>query len=161
MLEALDQELVLRFFALKNQRARFKHGVDAFLTEYMEEVSDPESPLDFAYDAEEAVFRKTFDLLKYAFAEKAFAFSKQNKERVGCGLSMYHFEAITIGMQPIVPMLDPNDAVQSMDKFRGELTAIELDDAFAKITTGGGKNSPGLLKERIEFVEKRLGNAFT
>ena len=36
-LSAFDQELVLRFFALKNRRARFKHEVTDFLTEYMEE----------------------------------------------------------------------------------------------------------------------------
>ncbi|HUN59057.1 MAG TPA: DUF262 domain-containing protein, partial [Candidatus Binataceae bacterium] len=36
-LSAFDQELVLRFFALKNRRDQFKHEVSDFLTEYMEE----------------------------------------------------------------------------------------------------------------------------
>ncbi len=37
------------------------------------------------------------------------------------------------------------------------LKAIKLDEAFIKITQGGGKNSPGPLNDRIQFVKQRLG----
>lgn len=106
VLEAMDQELVLRFFALKNRRERFKHGVDDFLTEYMEQVSDPNAPLDFAYENEEAVFRKTFELLKRALGDKAFAFRNKAGNALAAGFSTYHFEAITIGMQPVIDKLN-------------------------------------------------------
>jgi len=36
---------------------------------------------------------------------------------------------------------------------------IKLDPAFLGIRTGGGKNSPGPLQERIGFVEKKLQQA--
>lgn len=38
-----DQELVLRYFAYKNDRGSYVHDVSDFLTEYMEAVSDPEN----------------------------------------------------------------------------------------------------------------------
>lgn len=159
-LEAMNQELVLRFFALKNRIDRFKHGVDDFLTEYMEEVSDPTSPIDFSYRLEENIFKKTFDILAHALAEKAFAFRNKTGTGLSAGFSMYHFEAITVGLQKI---LDDIDIVNSDDisKLKNILTEIKLDDKFMSLTTGGGKNSPGLLKKRIDFVGSRLLNAFT
>ncbi|MBZ5623614.1 MAG: DUF262 domain-containing protein [Acidobacteriia bacterium] len=57
-LEAFDQELVLRFFAMKNYRHAFKHDVGDFLTKYMEAVSDPTTALPFDFEAEDATFGK-------------------------------------------------------------------------------------------------------
>ena len=34
--------------------------------------------------------------------------------------------------------------------------AIKLDPDFIRMTTGGGKNSPGPLQDRIGFVEGRV-----
>jgi hypothetical protein len=76
---AFNQELVLRFFALKNRRARFRHEVSDFLTEYMEDVSDDSKLEEFDYVAEEAVFRKTFGVLRAALAEFSFAFAKKDR----------------------------------------------------------------------------------
>jgi hypothetical protein len=159
LLEAMDQELVLRFFAFRNNASGFKHGIDDFLTAYMESVADPEKPVDFDYLKEEAAFRKTFELLNKALADKAFAFRNKSGAQLASGFSVYHFEAITMGLQVILNRLNPDDP-DVIVKLKTELTAIKLDDDFAKMTTGGGKNSSGLLKARIEFVEKRLRNAF-
>src|SRR5262249_8612063 len=64
LLSAFDQELVVRFFALKNRRERFKHEVSDFLTEYMEDVADDKKPEVFDYPSEQACFEKTFEALK-------------------------------------------------------------------------------------------------
>jgi hypothetical protein len=56
-LSAFDQELVLRFFALKNRREKFKHEVADFLTEYMEDVVDAEKLEKFNYGFEESIFK--------------------------------------------------------------------------------------------------------
>jgi hypothetical protein len=159
MLSAVDQELVLRFFALKNRRNRFKHEVSDFLTEYMEDVADPGKPEVFAYPEEEVVFRKTFELLKAALGEKAFAFRNKAGNALAAGFSMYHYEAITIGLQTVIAKIDPNDAAQ-IATLRESLTQIKLDAHFVQLTTGGGKNSPGPLNDRIGFVGQRLTHAF-
>lgn len=159
VLEAVDQELVLRFFALKNRRDKFKHEVSDFLTEYMEQIADSTHPETFAYKAEAAVFNKTFACLEQALADKAFAFRNKAGTDLAAGFSIYHFEAITIGLQKVLSKLDPKDQV-AMSKLRDELKKAKLDPAFVKLTTGGGKNSPGPLAARIKFVEDILSNAF-
>lgn len=159
VLSAIDQELVLRFFALKNRRAGFKHEVADFLTEYMEDIADPQPRENFVYAEEERVFRKTFSVLKESLGEKSFAFRNKARTALAAGFSMYHYEAVSIGLQVVLEKLDPQDADQ-MQKLRDTLTTIKLDSAFVTMTTGGGKNSPGPLNARIGFVEERLRNAF-
>ena len=159
ILSAIDEELVLRFFALKNRRERFKHDVSDFLTEYMEQVADPENPEQFAYSEEELIFNKTFEILKRTLADKAFAFRNKTKDGLAAGFSVYHFEAITVGLQTIIDKLNPDDQTM-MNNLREVLRQTKLNDQFVGLTTGGGKNSPGPLKDRITFVEQRLRNAF-
>jgi Protein of unknown function DUF262 len=159
VLSAVDQELVLRFFALKNRRASFKHEVSDFLTEYMEDIADPVPRETFVYADEELIFRKTFQLLKNSLGEKSFAFRNKARTALAAGFSMYHFEAITIGLQAVIGRLDPNSQ-NDVGRLRETLTAIKLDEEFFALTAGGGKNSPGLLSRRIGFVERRLQDAF-
>jgi hypothetical protein len=159
VLSAVDQELVLRFFALKNRRNRFKHEVSDFLTEYMEDIADPEKPEQFQYAAEEAIFVKAFTILKNTLADKSFAFRNKAGTALAAGFSMYHFEAVTIGLLAVIDKLNPADAAQ-MDALRAVLTEIKLNPDFVRMTQGGGKNSPGPLNDRIGFVEERLRNAF-
>jgi hypothetical protein len=158
-LSAFDQELVLRFFALKNRRDKFRHDVSDFLTEYMEDVSDVEKAETFDYAAEETSFRKTFEALRLALSEYAFAFANRNRTALSSGFSTYHFEAITIGLQDILDKLALSDSAV-IEKLKAELTTIKLDPVFIQIASGGGKNSPGPLAERIGFVRDRLVHAF-
>ena len=154
-LGAFDQELVLRFFAMKNNRAAFKHDVGDFLTEYMEQVSDPEVALEFDFGAERAIFERTFAVLSAALGDQAFTYANKARSSLTHGFSVYHFEAITLGIQSRVVMIDPSDTVQ-VEKLKDVLTDIKLDPGFIRITTGGGKNSPGQLAERISFVQTRV-----
>lgn len=158
-LSAFDQELVLRFFALKNRRAKFKHEVTDFLTEYMEDVADPQINVNFDYAAEEQVFRRTFLALRRALGDLAFAIAYKTRDRLTAGFGAYHFEAITIGIQAVIERLDL-DSDATIKRLKEALMSIKLDPTFIDMTTGGGKNSPGPLNARISFVEERLNNAF-
>lgn len=158
-LSAFDQELVLRFFALKNRQARFKHDVSDFLTEYMEEVSDPSHAETFNYAAEESCFLRTFEALRKSMGDMSFAIAYKTRDRLTAGFGAYHFEAITIGLQEILDRLDL-DNPDTIETLKATLMAIKLDDEFIDMTTGGGKNSPGPLNARISFVRERLVNAF-
>lgn len=155
-----ERELVLRFFALKNNRAKFVHSVADFLTEFAEGVADsqPGDPR-FDYDAERAIFLKTFRLLVASIGDHAFGFANRSKDQLSLSFSIYHFEAVTLGLQRVINLLDPDDPEQ-MRRLNDSLRAIKLDPDFQTLTTGGGKNSPGPLKDRIDFVGDRLTNAF-
>jgi Protein of unknown function DUF262 len=154
-LGAFDQELVLRFFAFKNRREQFRHDVDDFFTEYMEDVSDPAKQLPFDYAAEQEIFLKTFTVLDRTLAEQSFTYANKARSRLTGGFSAYHYEAITVGLQSVLDRLHPDDPEQ-MARLKEELRSIKLDPEFIRITTGGGKNSAGLLRERIDFVKDRV-----
>lgn len=158
-LSAFDQELVLRFIAFKNRRDQFKHEVSDFMTEYMEDVADPEVDEKIDYDLEKQVFERTFSILQASLKDHSFAFAKKDRSDLATGFNIYHYEAITLGMQPILEALDPTNA-ELMERFATTLREIKLDEDFIEITTGGGKNSPGPLNRRIGFVEDRLTDAF-
>ena len=155
-LSAHDQELVLRFFALKNWRDKFRHDVGDFLTEYMEAVADPTIDCEFNQDREEAIFDKTFYILARTLEGGAFAFANPARTKVTRGFSIYHYEAFTLGLQPLLDKLDAGNP-QQMKQMKETLENIKFDADFIRITTGGGKNSPGPLKERIDFVTKKVG----
>jgi hypothetical protein len=154
-LGAFDQELVLRFFAMKNYRHAFKHDVGDFLTEYMEGVSDPLTALPFDPVVEENNFERTFMILNAALGEKAFSYANKARTDLTRGFSVYHYEAITLGMQTRIGNIEPSDATQ-VETLKNVLTDLKLDAEFIRITTGGGKNSTGQLAERIAFVQERV-----
>ncbi|BFM40524.1 DUF262 domain-containing protein [Synechocystis sp. LKSZ1] len=160
VLEAYDQELVLRFFALKNYRDKFEHDVADFLTEYMEAVSEPdlEKRLSFNYEQEKDIFCKTFLIFQKTLGEYAFAAANRARETLTRGFAVYHFEAFTIGLQPYLEQLDPSNDVM-IENLENTFRSIKCDEQFVRMTTGGGKNSRGLLRDRIDFVKDRIQSA--
>ena len=157
-LAAFDQELVLRYFAFKNFRRSFRHDVADFLTEYMESVSDPTIGVPFDYESERSTFVKTFTILSKTLGAFSFTYANKGGVKLTRGFSVYHFEAFTVGLQPLISRLDPEDPHQ-IQNLRKVLKSIKLDSSFINMTTGGGKNSPGPLNDRIEFVSKRIAGA--
>lgn len=150
------EECVLRFLAMKNDRARYEKEIAEFLTEYMEAVSDPERKSHmFDQVAEATAFSETFRILNEALGEGAF--SGVNKQGNPMGyFSMLHFEALTIGIQKHIKKLA--GANQAQKKLLKEaLIKLKKDAGFQKLTKGGGKNYAAALRKRIEFVERRVG----
>ena len=159
ILSAVNEELVLKFFAFQHDRASFTHAVGEFLTDYMERVADPSVTLAFDYVAETEIFKKTFEVLASSLGEKSFALPNKARTDISAGFSMYHFESITMGLQSVLSKLSASDSDQ-MSKLKGVLKNIKLSAEFISLTTGGGKNSPGPLAARIGFVEQGLLHAF-
>ncbi|MCY2686003.1 DUF262 domain-containing protein [Salinimicrobium sp. TH3] len=150
---SFNHELVLRYFALKNNKSEFVHDVSDFLTDYMEKVTTGE--LGFDYETNKKVFEKTFKVLASAVGSKAFGYANKNRDKVTNSVGVYQFEAFAIGILPLLDNLDPND--QGQMKALGEkIIEIKLSNDFISLITGGGKNSKGPLNNRIEYVESHL-----
>ena len=151
-----DQELALRFFAFKNAREQYKHSIGDFLTEYMESASDVGS--NFGSTAERKVFKKTFEILqaasKAAKMDRRIFGSVDKNKRLKGQFSVYHFEAITLGIQPYLARLRAADEAQ-MKKIGDLLLTIKKSDELRDVT-GGGKNDPNPLAERIRIVESQM-----
>ncbi len=151
-----DQELVLRFFAFKNNRQNYVHDVSDFMTEYMEAVSDPtRDDFPFDYPTEQLIFEKTFKILNLTLGSSAFSGTNAQGNLVTRFLS-YHYEAFTLGLQPYLDKIDPHNE-KVIEKLRKALLSVKKDAEFKRITTGGGKNYPRPLQERIAIVEKKVG----
>lgn len=157
IVQKVDQELVLRFFAFKNDRDSYEHNVGDFLTEYMEAVSDPETAVQFDYSKEEGIFKKTFLLLQKSLGKGIFSSTNASGTLVG-SFSVYHFEAFTLGIQPLLDILDPEDE-SVLQKLSKVFQAIKMDADFRRSTTGGGKNYRHPLNRRIDFVLEKVREA--
>jgi hypothetical protein len=152
-----DQELVLRFFAFRNDRARYRHEVGEFMTEYMERVAAGE--LAFDYTLQEHVFLKTFRLLEVCLGENAFAYIHPSRGSYVQQFSSYHFEAFTLGLQSALEYINEASS-EDITRLRNTLDSIKRDVDFQRISKSGGKNFAIPLRERIEFVEQRVKAAF-
>ncbi len=152
-----NEELVLRFFAFKNIRDKFKHDIADFMTGYMENVSDPtRKDVSFDYAKEELEFRNTFKILNETLGE--YAFSRVNeKGNYVLGFIVYHYEAFTLGIQKYLEKINLDDE-SKIKEIKKVFDSIKRDPQFKGITTGGGKNTKGALDDRITFVERRLGD---
>jgi hypothetical protein len=155
--QRFDQELVLRFFAFKNNRLLYTHDVGDFMTDYMEQIADPDSELTFDYEVERDIFVKTFHILAVLLEDKAFGWVNKSGTIVR-GFAVYHFESFTLGVQPFLDRIDLNDPTQ-VTLLRQVLEDTKKDQRFIDITSGGGRNSKGALDKRITFVHDALQNA--
>lgn len=136
------EELVLRFFAVKNWASEFRHDVDQFLTRFMEEVAKGTVPFD--YDKEENIFNQTWEIIKLA-ADQGHAFRAKNVEDKSIGpFSPALYEMITYGISSNLHKLDPNDNLS--DRI---IDAIKR--AKDQGLTGAGSNSKRKFNDRLKF----------
>jgi uncharacterized protein DUF262 len=157
-LRRFDQELVLRFFAYKNDFENYKHDVSDFLTDYMEKISDSETPTTFDYSAERSAFEKTFAVLRaisdrLSIESKIFGTVTVSGEPRG-QFSVYHYEGITLGLQSVLARIDLADNSQ-IDRLAEEVKLGKADREFRK-HTGAGKNYPNPMRARVDYFRKRF-----
>jgi len=156
-----DQELALRFFAFKNDVANYVHDLTDFLTDYMEKVSDSQIPVDFNYDVERATFKRSFLLLKrlsdyLGYGNRIFGSMGGGAEPRG-QFSVYHFEALSLGIQSVIDQVDPNDEEQ-IAALANVVRTGKADREFLA-NVGGGKNYRNPLLARISYFSTRFSQA--
>jgi len=153
-----DVELVLRFFAFKNNFDEFRHDVSDFMTDFMQRVSDPthEHHMPFNYSTERILFEKTFVLLQRTLGPDTCRRWLGSRY---CGqFLMHHFEAISLGIAKVINDIDLNDASQ-VARINNALQTIKQDEEFRRLTTGGGQNSPGPYRDKIALVTDKVRSA--
>jgi hypothetical protein len=150
-----QEELTLRFLAFKNNFGEFRHDVGPFMTRYMERVSDRSAAdhIIFDYAAEEMAFRQTFALLAATLGPKTC--ERWTGRTFGGGFSNHHFEAFSLGVGRIIDRLRdlPKPRYDDLQRL---LEEVKKDTRFRELTTGGGKNSPGMYDQKIRFVTERI-----
>lgn len=149
-LGAYNEELVLRYFTFRNNREAFKHDISDFLTEYMEGVSS--GSIAFDYKENEDNFLKVFKLFNDTHGDKVFG-RIGGDDKLQSNFNIYHFESLTMGIQSVIENLDLTNAAV-IDDYKQKIINLKKDPIFKTETTGGGKNSPGPLRKRIEIAQR-------
>lgn len=144
-----DQELVLRYFALKNNLINYKKDLDFFLTDYMEKVTTRELPFDYAKEKE--VFEKTFKCLYEIDGKNAFSSVislEENKFKTD--IIMYFYDSFTCGIAQCADILGE----KTPEAMKRALNSLRKNTDFLKTRTGGKRNT----EERIALVEHAVRN---
>lgn len=154
-----DQELVLRFFAYKNDAIRYRHDVADFLTDYLEDVSDPETSRQFDYAIERTVFEKTFHVLRLisdtlGIESRIFGVVVPKSPEPRGQFSVYHYEGLVLGISRVLGQINPEDQEQIV-RLAAVVQQGKADSDFLA-HTGGGKNQRSELEARIAYFATRF-----
>jgi hypothetical protein len=141
------QELVLRFFALKNSRVTYKGNISDWLDGYSEAVAKQATPFD--YTQEEPLFKRVFTVLADKLGSEAFL--KHKSDRALGGLAPAYFDAVTMGLLPLLDRLaatTPKRAKAILNK------AIGHENKDFRENVGPGANAVPRLHKRIGEVHR-------
>lgn len=141
-----DRGLVLRFFALKNNLAEFRHDVEPFVTDYVHKVADQKVVFD--RHAESEIFTKTMKVIADALGENAWRHTAVGGTRRNA-FSVYVFEALSIAVARHIDMFAALPLAQQQQRLEG----VKSDEEF-RAATGSGKNTRVFLNQRIEVAER-------
>lgn len=142
-----DQELVLRYFALKNNLDNYKKDLDFFLTDYMENVTSGTAAFD--YTLEKEVFEKTFKLIFELYGSNAFSsLINKEEEKYKTDIIMYLYDSITCGVAKCHKILTKKDK----KKIKENIDGLRVSSDFLKTRTGGKRNT----EERIALVNDAI-----
>lgn len=141
------QELVLRFFALKNARARYKGSISDWLDEYSESVAKNTVAFDYAVEA--GVFDRTCDVLAAKLGSEAFLKHKNN--RATGGLAPAYFDAVSMGVLPVIDRLERCASDDAKDVLNH---AIGHENDHFRENVGPGANAVHRLNARIAEVSR-------
>ncbi|WP_017472848.1 DUF262 domain-containing protein [Amphibacillus jilinensis] len=130
-------EFVLRFFAYSNNYQNFKHGVQSFIDDYIEEVEN-------SFD--EQIMEDEFNsMLEFATEYFPIGFRKTKNAKT---TPRVRFEALSVGI---------NLALRKKKKLVPTDVNTWLEsEKFKILTTSDGSNSKTRVANRIEFVRDKL-----
>jgi len=137
------EELVLRFFALKNYRDKFKGSISDWLDNYLEEILLKDAPFNMA--TEWVSFEQLFNVLAEKFGSYAFV-KYRNGNPLG-GVAPAYFEAVTGGALSSLSSLQKMTSQDATKRLADTVSSDEFRDV-----TGPGANSLPKLQRRIELI---------
>lgn len=143
-----DQELVLRFFALKNDIEHYKFPVAEYLTNYLEGITTQEKPFD--YIKEKEIFDKTFKIINRNLGDSAFS-SITKAKNIKNDFVTYLFDGISIAIANLVDRI----AVDKKNvKIEEKVYDIKIGSELQSYKTG----TMSSLNKRIELFKEGVEN---
>ena len=145
-----DQELALRFFAMKNDLESYKYPVTEFLTRFLEKITTGDAEFDF--DKEKAIFEQTFSFINRCLGENAFSGRTANgtfrNEFV-----LYYFDGISVSTATLIDSLNN---IEDTSEIKKAIDLIKYGDDLKSYKTGSVNGVRTRIKLFTEGVRKTL-----
>lgn len=139
-----DQELVLRFFALKNDINHYKFPVAEYLTNFLEKITIQEIPFD--YVKEQEIFEKTFKIINTNLGESAFS-SITKTHNIKNDFVTYLYDGISIAISKLLDRINLDEKNVSIEE---KIYEVKIGAELQSYKTG----TLNSLNKRIElFME--------
>lgn len=142
-----DQELVLRFFAIKNENGQETYPLTEYLTRYLEQITTKEAAFDF--QKEKDLFEKTFAFINQHWGKEAFS-RKTPKGKIRNEFVLYYFDSVSVAvacnMDRIMEYGEEMEIVEGIDyvKYGPQLQSCKAE-TMPEIRT------------RIKFMKEKVG----
>ena len=144
-----DQELVLRFFAVKNDLEDYRYPVTEYLTRYLEKITT--GNVEFDYQREGRIFNDTFHFINSMMGEDAFS-GRTSAGTVKQEFVLYYFDGISV---PIAALVDRVTSCQNPLKIKEAIDKVKYGKDLKSYKTG----SVNGIKTRIELFKKGVQEA--
>lgn len=145
-----DQELILRFFAIKNDIENYRYPVTEFLTRYLEKVTTEE--IQFDYEKEKNTFERTFKFINDNWGEEAFS-GKTANGTIKNEFVLYYYDGITVSIAPMIEQIMSCDCANGIMK---EIDRIKYGTELQSYKTGSVNGVKTRIKLFAEGVERIL-----
>lgn len=139
-----DQELILRFFAIKNDIDNYRYPVTEYLTRYLEKITMDE--VHFEYDKEKEIFERTFKFIREYWNEEAFS-SKTISGNMKNDFVLYYFDGLTI---PFADKIEEIEKFDEKEKIVSKVNEIKFGEELQAYKTG----NPTSIKARIKIFSE-------
>ena len=125
-----DQELVLRFFAIKNDIENYRHPVTEYLTRYLEKITTGDIPFNF--DEEYRIFANTFSFINRHFGADAFS-GRNTSGTMKNEFVLYYFDGIAV---PIASLIDSIGTFEETGLIKDKIEQIKYSAELQPYKTG-------------------------
>ena len=144
----VDQELVLKFFAYKNNLEDYKYPITDYLTNFLEKITTNNSYFDF--ECEKIVFTQTFKIINDIFNDEAFSNLTHNGT-VKNNFTNFYFDGISIAIAKNLDKIKE----EHYNALKNEFMTIKMGQDLDSYKTG----SENSIRKRIEIFEGGISNA--
>lgn len=144
-----DQELILRFFAIKNDIDNYKYPVTEYLTRYLEKITTGD--IEFDYEKEKAIFEQTFKFINDNWGEEAFS-GRTTNGTIRNEFVLYYFDGIAVSIASLIERVVSCDCREKIVECVDQVKYGKELQSYKTGSVNGVKTRIKLFTERMEMV---------
>lgn len=146
--QKMDEEVILRFFALKNDLNSYRYPFSDFLTSFLENITV--GKMQFNYEKEEKLFKDTFKIINETLGQDAFS-NLLADDKYKNEFTLYYFDAISLSLSRYCDQISNKNYAD----IKSEFNLIKYGDDMKSYRTG----SLSSIKSRIGLFEEGVKQA--